>query len=403
VLETGYDILFFWVARMIMFGLEFTGQAPFHTVYLHGIIRDGEGRKMSKTLGNVIDPREVMDDFGTDALRFTLLTAGTPGNDLNLSLQRVESNRNFANKIWNMARFVTGNLAGEITPPSAAGALLSLADRWILARLNQTIADATRLMERYEFGQAGTLVSEFLWGDYADWYIEAAKVVLAGADESAKSVTRGVLLHVLDQGLRLLHPFVPFVTEAVWQHLPRQPNDPPALIIAPWPAPKAIDDVGLTAFHQQVREPVTSIRNAKASNNLKPAQSFPVFVTPSGTTTWIDTVQTGTYLSSLSRISPADLHISLQPTPVTPTAFTAVTSASVISMELPSAVVDPLAERQRLEKELRDIDAQIEKSRGLLGSDFAQKAPAAVVEKERAKLAALEESQAKVAERLGAR
>ncbi len=398
VLETGYDILFFWVARMIMFGLEFTGQPPFHTVYLHGIIRDGEGRKMSKTLGNVIDPREVMDDFGTDALRFTLLTAGTPGNDLNLSLQRVESNRNFANKIWNMARFVTGNLAGEITPPSAAGDSLSLADRWILARLNQTIADATRLMDKYEFGQAGTLVSEFLWGDYADWYIEAAKVTLTGAGEAAKAVTRGVLLHVLDQSLRLLHPFVPFVTEEVWQHLPRQPNDPPALIIAAWPEGDPVDDDALARF-DHTREIVRVIRNARSENKVPQARRIAASIAAGERADWLAAQRA--LIVSLARLDEAQTHLTAALDGKPSSAISLVVGATEIYLPL-EGLVDLEAERARLAGELADLDRQIERSRGLLGSDFAQKAPANVVAKERAKLAALEESRAKVAARLEA-
>jgi valyl-tRNA synthetase len=395
VLETGYDILFFWVARMIMFGLEFTGQPPFHTVYLHGIIRDGEGRKMSKTLGNVIDPREVMDQFGADALRFTLLTAGTPGNDLNLSLQRVESNRNFANKVWNMARFVTGHLDAELTPPARAQAL-SLADRWILARLNQTIAGATRLMDRFEFGQAGSLVSDFLWGDYADWYIEAAKVTLAGADEAAKAAARGVLLHVLDQGLRLLHPFVPFVTEAVWQHLPRAPEDPPALIIAPWPQAGPVDDEALARF-DHVRDLVRAIRNVRSENKVPQARRIPATLVGGERAEWLAPQRA--LIVALARLDDAHARLVAQ-VPETPrNAISLVVGATELYLPL-EGLLDLDAERMRLSGELADLDRQIEKSRGLLASDFASKAPPAVVDRERAKLAALEESRAKVASRL---
>ncbi|MFQ5410479.1 MAG: valine--tRNA ligase, partial [Anaerolineales bacterium] len=246
MLETGYDILFFWVARMIMMGLELTGETPFHTVYLHGIVRDEQGRKMSKTTGNVVDPLVVMDEFGTDALRFTLLTGSTPGNDTNLSIERVKSNRNFANKIWNAARFVIGRLE-NVQSDAPAGRTLSIADKWILKRLDKTIANATRLIENYQFGQAGSLAYEFIWGEYADWYLEVAKQQLD--DKSAAHTTARTLVTVLDQTLRLLHPYVPFVTEEIWQHLKAaceasganlQPEGgwPEALIIAPWPRPE---------------------------------------------------------------------------------------------------------------------------------------------------------------------
>ena len=286
VLETGYDILFFWVARMMMLGLEFTGQAPFHTIYLHGLVRDGDGRKMSKTLGNVIDPREVMDDFGTDALRFTLLTAGTPGNDLNLSLQRVESNRNFANKIWNMARFVVANVAGDFTPFTGDTAGLGLPDRWILARLNQTIADVTRLIDGYEFGQAGTLANEFLWGDFADWYIEAAKVTLTGGEAGDQARTRGVLVYVLDQALRLLHPYVPFVTEAVWQALPHPAGEAPALIMARWPRAGAVDQQALEQFGH-LQELVRAIRNARSENKVEQGRRMPATIVAGDAAVWL--------------------------------------------------------------------------------------------------------------------
>jgi valyl-tRNA synthetase len=398
VLETGYDILFFWVARMVMFGLEFTGQPPFHTVYLHGIIRDGDGRKMSKSIGNVIDPREVMDDFGTDALRFTLLTAGTPGNDLNLSLQRVESNRNFANKVWNMARFVAGHLTGDLTPLSAAGETLTLADRWILARLNQTIADATRLLDRYEFGQAGTLISEFLWGDYADWYIEAAKVVLAGGDHDAKAATRGVLLHVLDQGLRLLHPFVPFVTEEVWQHLPRAAGDAPALIVAAWPLAGPVDEAALAEF-DHTRDLIRAIRNARSENKVPQNRRIPATLVAGERAAWLATQRP--LIVALARLDEIHTRLVDQVSEKPRNAISLVVGATEIYLPL-EGLVDLDAERQRLTVELAELDRQLEKSRGLLSSDFAKKAPPAVIEKERAKLAALEESRAKVAERLRA-
>jgi len=399
VLETGYDILFFWVARMIMFGLEFTGEVPFHTVYLHGIIRDGEGRKMSKSIGNVIDPREVMDDFGTDALRFTLLTAGTPGNDLNLSLQRVESNRNFANKIWNMARFVTGNLAGAVTPYTATSdrSALTLPDRWILARLDQTIAAVTRLLDRYEFGQAGTLTSEFLWGDYADWYIEAAKVALADAgNPAAQARTRGLLVYVLDQGLRLLHPFVPFVTEAVWQHLPRAAGDPPALIVAPWPELGPADDEALAQFGH-FQELVRAIRNVRSENKVEQTRRLAATIVAGERAEWLAKLRPA--FLALAKLD--DPHLRIVPSvPDKPgKAIALVVNGTEIYLPL-EGLVDQGAERERLTKELADLERQIQKSASLLASDFAGKAPPAVVEKERAKLAALKESQAKVTARL---
>jgi len=396
VLETGYDILFFWVARMVMLGLEFTGQAPFHTIYLHGLVRDAEGRKMSKTLGNVIDPRVVMDDFGTDALRFTLLTAGTPGNDLNLSLQRVESNRNFANKIWNIARFVATHAAGGFDGYTGQQAGLALADRWILARLNQTIADVSRLIDSYEFGQAGTLANEFLWGDFADWYIEAAKVTLAGSDEAAQRRTRGVLVYVLDQALRLLHPYVPYVTEAVWGHLPHAAGEAPALIVARWPAASPVDGEALDQFGH-LQEVVRSIRNARAENKVEQARRIPATIVAGQRAAWLS--QERPLLLALARLD--DAHLRVLPTvPEKPRHAIAMVVGGTEIYLPQDGLVDLAGERQRLERELADMDRQIQKSTALLASDFASKAPAAVVERERTKLAALNETQRKLAERL---
>ncbi|MEM7800706.1 MAG: valine--tRNA ligase, partial [Chloroflexota bacterium] len=247
VLETGYDILFFWVARMVMQGLLFTNDIPFHTIYLHGLVRDEKGRKMSKTLGNVTDPLDVVQDYGTDALRFTLLTGSTPGNDMNLSLEKVVSNRNFANKIWNMARFIVGNIekVSADGKPDAGWGELTIADEWILSRLDQTVGDVNRLMDGYQYGEAGRQISEFLWSDYADWYVETAKVQINAGGTTAWT-TLSVLVHVLDQALRLLHPYIPYVTEETWQQLKNafegsglgiapEAGWGEALIIADWP------------------------------------------------------------------------------------------------------------------------------------------------------------------------
>ena len=224
LLETGYDIIFFWVARMIMDGLEFTGSVPFETVYLHGLIRDEHGQKMSKTKGNVIDPLIVMDELGTDALRFTLLVGSTPGNDMSLSIKKVEANRNFANKIWNAGRFVIGALS-QVPAAPAGPPDWTLADSWIWARLQGLVRDVDRLFSTYQYGEAGRQIYDFFWSEFADWYLEIAKLQIA---ESIKGAGQGgdrafytayTLVRVLDASLRLLHPFTPFVTEELWGHL----------------------------------------------------------------------------------------------------------------------------------------------------------------------------------------
>src|SRR5690242_8808951 len=262
-METGYDILFFWVARMIMLGLEFTGKVPFHTVYLHGLVRDEIGRKISKTTGNVIDPLVLMDEFGTDALRFTMLVGSTPGNDTNVGPKKVESNRNFANKIWNVGRFVINAIAslpdnGKSRIPSVApratvndngqwsmahGPAHTLADSWIWAKSQRLIRDVERLFNAFQYGEAGRQIYEFLWSDFADWYVEVAKGQLA--NESTRTQTTETLARIFDMALRLLHPYTPFVTEELWGHLHQAILQSPistlasdwteALIVAPWP------------------------------------------------------------------------------------------------------------------------------------------------------------------------
>ncbi|MGQ0603355.1 MAG: valine--tRNA ligase [Anaerolineales bacterium] len=425
VLETGYDILFFWVARMIMSGLEYTGQAPFYTVYLHGIIRDEQGRKMSKTLGNVMDPRWLMDGvsgevirtsgasdeiarqfpngiaaMGTVALRFTLLTSGTPGNDMNLSLQKVESNRNFANKIWNIARFIVTNLPDGFERQPLVAGRWSLADRWILSRLNQVITDATRLIDAYEFGQAGNLAYEFLWSDFADWYVEIAKITLQGNDDAAKQRVRDILVHVLDQALRLLHPYVPFITETVWQKLPKAVGEAPALIIARWPESRGVDtDASLTAIEQfeHVRAIIRAIRNVRTEKKVELTKRIPAAIAAGNKVQWLS--EQSTVISVLAKIDDSRLMIAERIADPPKNAVAVVEAGTEIYLPL-EGMVDLSAEHARMERELADFDKVIAKSEGLLNSDFASKAPAAVVERERAKLAEAQASRAKVEARL---
>jgi len=394
VLETGYDILFFWVARMIMFGMEMTGEPPFHTVYLHGLVRDEHGRKMSKSLGNAIDPIALLDEFGTDAFRFTLLTAGSPGNDLNLGVSRIESNRNFANKIWNMARFVIGNLddgslkledtSSNVQFPRGASNL-QLADRWILSRLNATIAGVTHLLNDYQFGEAGRVAYDFLWGDYADWYIELSKIALNSGDSVSKARTQAVLVHVLDRTLRLLHPFIPFVTEEIWQNLKAAANRSDwgeALIMAEWPQagetdPQAEADMAL------LMDAIRAIRNARAERNVEAGKKLAVMIISPEKATLFEDQRAA--LSFLARID-ADVsfvgdHLDAIPQGALPI----VLGAATIYLPL-SQMIDVAAERARLTKEQKDLNGQIERLTKLLGSDFVNKAPAAVVQKEREKL-----------------
>jgi len=417
VMETGYDILFFWVARMVMTAALFTNDVPFHTIYLHGLVRDEHGQKMSKTKGNVTDPLDVIHDYGTDALRFTLLTGGTPGNDLNLSLDRVESNRNFANKIWNTARFITRAIAtfGGGGDEQSSHIALSAADRWILTRLNETIATVDRLMDGYLFGEAGRQVYDFLWGDFADWYVEIAKVQLAAGGDTARA-TLATLTTTLDYALRLLHPFIPFVTEETWQQLRRAaskspalreslgegllaPAWPEALIIADWPTPLPVGEVGRgpsAADFETVRELIRRIRNVRAEQGVEAARYIPAIIAAGERAKFIATQRP--LLVALARLDDAQLTIA---TTAEPPAQALTLALGPLTCYLPLAgMVDLAAERTRLTKEAAELDKQIERLSGLLGGPFAEKAPPAVVQKEREKLAGLQASRAEIVGRL---
>lgn len=402
VMETGYDILFFWVARMIMTGLEFTGQVPFHTVYLHGLVRDEQGRKMSKTSGNVIDPIDLMEEYGTDALRFTLLTGSTPGNDMNLSVDRIASNRNFSNKIWNATRFVVSNLgtafqSGGASTWNLSG--LSVPDRWILSRLNRLVGEATRLIEDYNFGEAGRQLYEFFWSEFADWYIEVAKIRLYGADARAQNTARRVLVYVLDRILRMLHPYMPFVTEAAWQHLPHEEE---SLMIASWPEEsQGRLDEEAEAQMALIMELVRTIRNIRSEYNVEPAKRIKAYIAAGDNYDLL--ARHPEIFTSLARLDPAELRLvpTLTDTEKPRQAIGQVISGGV-ELYLPLAgMIDLEAEQRRWQQEVAQLEKRIAASKTKLHNDsFVQKAPADVVEKERQKLADMELQAAKIWGRL---
>ncbi|GIV63542.1 MAG: valine--tRNA ligase [Bellilinea sp.] len=408
VLETGYDILFFWVARMIMFGLEFTGQPPFHTVYLHGLIRDEHGQKMSKTKGNVIDPLEVMDEMGTDALRFTLLVGSTPGNDMNLSLKKVEANRNFANKVWNAGRFVLGALA-QAPAQAQAAPQWTLADSWIWARLQQLLRDVERLFTNYQYGEAGRQIYDFFWSEFADWYVEIAKLQLAEGGDRA-FYTAQTLLRVLDACLRLLHPFTPFVTEELWGHLKRAAQEKgsafspkcgweEALIIARWPEAQPTEgwEEEKIADFNLIQEVIRAIRNLRTEKKVTPGKRIPATIVAGEKLAVFQ--QQAAAIAALAYLQPDHLAL-LADLPQKPENQIALVVAGV-EIYLPLAdLVDVEAERARLQTELAEAEKQIERLRGLLASPFAEKAPPAVVEKERQKLVTFEETAARLREQI---
>jgi valyl-tRNA synthetase len=403
VLETGYDILFFWVARMVMSGIHFLGVVPFHTIYLHGLVRDEQGRKMSKSLGNVIDPIEVMDEYGTDALRFTLATSSTPGNDMKLVPARIVGNRNFANKIWNASRFVIGQTAeiGGGIPAVEALQPKSLADKWIVSRVQGLTVEATRLLDEYQFGEAGRQIYDFIWSAYCDWYLEIAKIQLR--DPAQAERTAQILRSVLDRALRLLHPFMPFVTEEVWQHLwadtPKGQWPAEALIVAPWPEtsvaavrhhdPKAEADFAL------VQEIVTRIRDARREAEVEPARRIQVILAAGDKAAMLK--QQAAVVEQLARTEPPHIERKLSTKPEQAMALV----AGGVEVYLPLAgLLNVEKELGRLGTEITNAQGAIERSRKMLDNpNFVSRAKPEIVQRERDSLAAVENTLAKLESR----
>ena len=399
-METGYDILFFWVARMIMMGLEFTGQVPFHTVYLHGLVRDEEGQKMSKTKGRVIDPLVVMDQFGTDALRFTLLVGSTPGNDTNVGVKKVEANRNFANKIWNAGRFVISAISSQGSAVSGKTDK-TLADLWIRAKLQQLVRDVDRQFQNFQYGEAGRQIYEFIWGDFADWYVEIAKGQLQR--EETKEQTVKTLAQVFDTSLRLLHPFTPFVTEEVWGHLHSALREsalrdlvkdwPDALIVARWPEPRDGEgwEAAKIAEFELIQEIVRSVRNLRAEKNVSPAIRLSAQISAGAQAGLLK--EQAAVIAALAGLEGVKIYKTLKKKPIDSLALV----VGSIEIYIPLAgTSDPAVDKARLEKELKETESHIERLEKLLSSDFAGKAPAAVVEKEREKLSAYKDTAEKI-------
>ncbi|MCC7019132.1 MAG: valine--tRNA ligase [Ardenticatenales bacterium] len=404
VLETGYDILFFWVARMVMMGLAMTGKAPFEVVYLHGLVRDASGRKMSKSLGNARDPLELIDQFGCDALRFTLATGSTPGVDMKLTDERLTDSRNFANKLWNVGRFIQGILgqdaSGADFTPLPLGNLetrwseLSLADRWILSRASDVTVSVTRLFDAYQFGEAGRQLYEFTWHELADWYLEAAKVRLYGGDDGAAAATRQVIWHVFDRALTLLHPFMPYVTEVIWGHLPHPADSAPALMISRWPTHGARDEAAEADFGL-VQAIVKGIRNVRAEHDVEPGHKVAATIQAGKHAAMLATQ--AAEIVGLARIDPAQLVIGagwdVDGTAAEPAeAHATVVAAEGVTVWLPMAgLVDADKERERLTAELAQAEADVARLTAMLANaSFVERAPEAVVRRERERLAEAE-------------
>jgi len=392
VMETGYDILFFWVTRMIMMGLWFTEEVPFHTVYLHGLVRDEHGRKMSKSYGNVMDPIDIVERYGTDALRFTLLTGSSPGSDMNLAESKIEYHRNFGNKLWQMSRFVWSNLEGYTPRAEPDVNKLDLPQQWILSRLTTLIGNAQRLFDTYQYGEAGRQVLDFLWSEFADWYVEVSKNALYGGDAEIRGQALDVLTYVINNCLRLLHPYMPYITEEIWSYLPT--GDKP-LIIAEWPTAKAeFANPKAEAEFAVLMDLVRGIRNARAQYEVEPSRQISAIIDAGSRRELIETHQN--LFARLCNVKQITL-VSGQ----APDKAATVVSADVTAYLPLADLIDLDAERARLQKELDDLTQQIARTEGLLKNEnFVAKAKPDVVQRERDKIATLTASRQAVEERL---
>jgi len=394
VLVTGFDILFFWVARMAMLGLHFTQAVPFHDVYIHALVRDAEGQKMSKSKGNVADPLEVMDRYGTDAFRFTLAALAGLGRDVRISDERIEGYRNFTNKLWNAARLVLSNLDGY-DAAKARKAEPALADRWIQSRLAATVGTVRTALRRYRFNDAASAVYQFLWHEYCDWYLEIAKLSLYHAEHpDARLRTQHTLVEVLETTLRLLHPFMPFITEEVWQRLPHRGE---SIMIAPYPKaarkqhdPTAEREMGV------VMDVVTAVRNIRGAMRIADGVTLTATLRPArGAEALFAT--TGPLVETLAR---ARLRIDPRASRPRNSAL-AVVAGSEIYVEL-AGVIDLAAERARLQKEIERVKESVEfRKRKLARPEFVERAPAEIVARERERLAADEALLEKLTASLG--
>lgn len=379
-LVTGYDIIFFWVSRMIFQSLEFTGKQPFNDVLIHGLIRDSEGRKMSKSLGNGVDPMEVIDQYGADSLRWFLLTGSTPGNDLRFYWEKIESTWNFANKIWNASRFALMNMDGMKYEDIDLSGEKTLADKWILTRLNDTIDQVTRLVDKYEFGEAGRYLYNFIWEEFCNWYIEMAKLTLYGEDEAAKATTRSVLAYTLDSIMRLMHPFMPFLTEEIWQHLPHEGD---SIVRASYPTRR--DELhfadSVPAF-EAVMNVIRSVRNIRSEVNAPMSKPIQLFISTSDEATQDYLSANETTIGKFTNATELEIGRGL-------TSPDKSMSAIMTGAELFIPLADLInfeEEIARLEKEVAKYEKEVERVQKKLGNPgFTGKAPAHVIDEEKAK------------------
>ncbi len=396
VLVTGYDIIFFWVVRMVFSSIEQMGDIPFRDVFLTGLVRDAQGRKMSKSLGNGIDPLDVISEYGADALRFTLVTGNSPGNDMRFYMERVEANRNFANKLWNATRFVLMNLDESIISEKIDKDMLEEEDKWIISRINTVIDEVTRALEKYEIGLAAQKIHDFIWDEYCDWYIEMVKPRLYGENIESKNTAQKVLLHVLENILKLLHPFMPFITEEIWQYLP---NREEPLIVSNWPKYEdKYENKDAEKKMSYIMTAIKGIRNARQEMNIAPSRKATlIFVTKDEDIK--DIIEYGRrYFTNLA--SADNILIKDNKEDLGDNNLSVVLDRCEVFIPLKD-LIDINKEIERLEKEKEKIEGELKRVRGKLSNEsFVTKAPEAIVNKEREKLEKYENMMEKVMERL---
>ena len=397
VLVTGYDIIFFWVVRMVFSGIEQTGKVPFHKVLIHGLVRDDQGRKMSKSLGNGIDPLEVIRKYGADALRMTLLTGNAPGNDMRFYWSRVEASRNFMNKVWNASRFIMMNL-DKADLPETMPANLTMADKWILSKVNSLAADVTRNLEAFDLGIALDKVQNFIWEEFCDWYIEMVKPRLWNEEDETKAAALWTLKHVLITSLKLLHPFCPFITEEIFDTL-ENPETP--LMCQSWPEfSEALDFQEDEAEIETIKEAVRSIRNVRTNMNVAPSRKAMTYVVTENERVRKTFEHSKVFFATLAYAS--DVIIQSDKTGIADDAVTVAIPDAVIHIPF-ADLVDIAKEIERLEKEKQKWEAEIKRSTGMLNNErFTSKAPAEKVEEEREKLQRNTQLLQQVTERLAA-
>ncbi|MGX7030514.1 valine--tRNA ligase [Vagococcus zengguangii] len=394
-LVTGYDIIFFWVSRMIFQSLEFTDRRPFNNVLIHGLIRAEDGRKMSKSLGNGIDPMDVIEKYGADALRWFLTTGSSPGQDVRFSYDKMDAAWNFINKIWNASRFVIMNLDGLKVEDISLEGNKSVADRWILTRLNETISEVNRLFDGFEFGEAGRHLYNFIWDDFCDWYIEMSKEVLYGEDEEQKHVTRSILAYVLDNILKLIHPIMPFVSEEIWEHVPHQGE---TLVTAPYPEVNAdLNDETAAAGMEVLKELIRAVRNIRAEVGSPMSKPITLLIKTSDEASQTFLTENTSYIERFC--NPESLEISPE-IKAPELAMSAVIKGAEIFLPL-ADLINIEDEIKRLEKELDKWNKEVARVQGKLNNErFVSSAPEQVVEAERQKEVEYKERQASVQERI---